>query len=103
MEQNWFAPAHWGRQMNEKNLIAVAKALADSSAGLNWYGLDQTLSRQPAHQWFNVVEAVEVLAEKGLVVVLPSGTPSMPVYKLTELGREWLNHPTQAARTARDQ
>lgn len=77
--------------MNEKSLIAVAKALAESSAGWNWYGLDQTLSRRPAHEWFSVVEAVEALAKKGLVVTLSSGNPSMPVYKLTELGREWLS------------
>jgi thiazole synthase ThiGH ThiG subunit len=77
-------------QMKEANLIVVVRTLARTDLKWNWYTLDRALARQPAHEWFNVVQAVEALAQRGLVVVVSSSNPSMPVYQLTELGSQWL-------------
>jgi len=76
--------------MKETDLIAVVRTLARSEFDWNWYTLDRALARQPTYEPFNVVEAVTVLAQRGLVIVVPSGHPSMPLYKLTELGKKWL-------------
>ena len=76
--------------MKEANLIAVVRTLARTDLKWNWYTLDRALAWQPAQEWFNVVEAVEVLVQRGLVVVVPSSNPSRPIYQLTELGRQWL-------------
>ena len=76
--------------MKEKYLVAVARILANNDSDWNWYTLDRSLARQPTSEWVNVVEAVEALARQGWVTVLPSGNPSMPIYKLTELGQKWL-------------
>jgi len=78
--------------MNEKDLVAAARILANTDSEWNWYTLDRALAQQPTSEWVNVVEAVEALARQGLVTMLPSGNPAMPIYRLTDLGQKWLQN-----------
>lgn len=77
--------------MNEIHLIAIAKLLSDSEKSWNWYKLDRALSRRPTYEWFNVVEAADILAKEGLVQIVPGDDPGLPAYKLTEEGKKWLD------------
>ncbi|MFT0737357.1 hypothetical protein [Ralstonia wenshanensis] len=77
--------------MNEKHLIAIASLLSDSERSWSWYKIDRALSRQPAYEWFNVVEAADVLASEGLIQMVPGDDPGMPTYRLTDKGKQWLD------------
>ncbi|CAM7421567.1 MULTISPECIES: hypothetical protein [Citrobacter] len=58
----------------------------------NWYTLDRAMSSREMDGIGNVARLVKNLEEQGLVDFIPSTVPSMPTYRVSEKGYEYIKN-----------
>lgn len=76
--------------MNLEVQLAVLKLLSRKDVRWNWYRLERALSQQRLGGQENLMALLAEFESKGLVNVIPTENPAMPVYELTEKGRSSL-------------
>jgi len=72
--------------MNNEVQLAVLKLLLRKDVQWNWYRLERALSQRRLGGQENLMKLLAGLEDDGLLRVVPTNNPAMPIYELTEKG-----------------
>lgn len=76
--------------MNNLVELEILKIVSERKANWNWLTIDRALSSRGFAGQCNVAQIAQKLCEQGLLQMRVNGNPSMPIYSMTESGRQSL-------------